>query len=149
MGLIAWIKRLFGATKTDDATGFDPGAFVFIIVRDATGPLERGEVYEDPIDVVLRARELGQVTGGGSQLGEPRADGTQTIAWCGIDVDLLSASKREVALELLRAELRRLGAPIGSELHYTDAGNRLLDSLESDGWRLRQPRDFLHPGFGC
>jgi hypothetical protein len=149
MGLIAWIKGLFGSAKTDAAPGVDPGAFIFIIIRDSTGPLERGEVYEEPIDAALRARDLGQVTGGGSQIGEDRPDGTQTIAWCGIDVDLSSATKCKVALELLRAELRRLEAPIGSELHYTDAGHRLLDRLEEEGWRLRLARDFLHPGFGC
>jgi len=149
MGLIAWIKALFSATKTDAAPDFDPRAFVFIVIRDASGPLERGEVYEDPIDAALRVRELGRVTGGGSQIGEDLPDGTQTIAWCGIDVDLPSATKCGVALELLRAELRRLEAPIGSELHYTDAGDRLLDRLGPDGWQLRLPRDFLHPGFGC
>ncbi|MCC7061692.1 MAG: hypothetical protein IT456_02740 [Planctomycetes bacterium] len=149
MGLITWIKRLFGAARTEGSAGFDPGAFVFVVVRDSSGPLQRGEVYEDPIDAALRARDLGQVTGGGSQLGEAKADGTPTIAWCGIDVDLPSAAELEEALLLLRAELQRLEVPVGSELHYTERGSRFLDRLEANGWQLRQPRDILHPGFRC
>lgn len=45
-------------------------------------------------------------------------------------------------------ELVALGAPVGSELHYTEGSERLLDRLAESGWKLRLPRTFLHPGFG-
>ena len=32
-------------------------------------PIDRGTRYEDPLDMALRGASLGEVTGGGSQLG--------------------------------------------------------------------------------
>ena len=54
----------------------------------------------------------------------------------------------EKGLSLLRNELVDLGAPLGTELHYQDAGERLQDELRSTGWVLRRPRTFLYPRFG-
>jgi hypothetical protein len=55
---------------------------------------------------VLRAAQLGEVTGGGQQLGEGN-----TIVYCGVDVIL---SERVRGLEVLREALERLGAPTGT-----------------------------------
>ena len=44
------------------------------------------------------------------------AEGHRDIEWCGIDVDLLDP---DAGLELLKAELKRLGAPKGTILEYT------------------------------
>ena len=57
--------------------------FVYVRIPEPLGPFERGDKYEDPIETALARANLGEVTGGGQQLGERK-----TIAYCGIDVVL-------------------------------------------------------------
>ncbi|MBE2180806.1 MAG: hypothetical protein IAE97_10070 [Chthoniobacterales bacterium] len=80
--------------------------FFYLKIPENIGPEERGRKYEDPIQAALDRSELGQVTGGGSQLGEGK-----TVEFCGIDV---VTSERDLGLKLLKRELVRLNAPVGS-----------------------------------
>lgn len=125
---------------------FDPEHFVYVKTLDPVGPTDRGREYEDALEEMLAARGLGEISGGGSQLGENEPDGTPTIAFCGIDID---ASDREAVVALLRDRLPSLGAPVGTEIHYTSEGERLQDELRSSGWATGLPRTFLHPYFQC
>ena len=115
------------------------------MIPEDIGPLDRGAKYEDPLEAQLSKSGLGEITGGGSQLGEKRPDGTSAIAFCGIDVDV---NELEPALALLRQALPTLGVPDGTELHYTRGGARLLDAFAGGRWTLGQHREMLHPGFG-
>jgi len=125
---------------------FDPERFIFIKIQGALGPLARGDQYEDPLGNALAQHELGEITGGGSQLGDDKPDGTPSIAFCGIDVD---ATDRDRTLALLRDQLASLRAPVGTEIHYTSSGARLQDDLTSSGWAIGLPRTILHPYFEC
>jgi len=71
-------------------------------------PLDRGQRYEDPLDAALRGKGLGQVTGGGSQLGP---DGE--IEFADIEINVYNLDD---ALSLIIESLQRSGAPVGSEL---------------------------------
>jgi hypothetical protein len=115
------------------------------MIPEALGPVHRGERYEDPIQESLDARGLGEVTGGGSQLGDEQPDGTRPIEFCGLDVELMNL---EQGRALLRSRLVELGAPVGTELHYTVGDTKLQDELGCDGWLLDRLRTFLHPGCG-
>ena len=106
---------------------------------------ERADRFEGPLEVELLRQGLGQITGGGSQMAEPDDDGAPRVEFCGIDVEVTSLS---AGLRLLRRHLSAVGAPVGTELHYTDDGSRLQDELRRNGWLQRRPRTFLHPGFG-
>ena len=55
--------------------------FFHVRIPESIGPLVRGDRYEDPLQKALSAEGLGEVTGGGSQLGEG-----DSIAYCGLDV---------------------------------------------------------------
>lgn len=66
------------------------------------------------------------MSGRGSQLGELKEDGTRDIGWIGIDVELADL---EEGLPMLRAELKRLGAPDGTELEYERDGSMQSDLL--------------------
>ncbi len=90
--------------------------FVFVKLPESIEPLERGRKYEDPLSAALERDNVGEITGGGSQLGELQPDGTRTIEWVGIDVELTDATR---GLATLRAELKRLGAPPGTVMEYT------------------------------
>lgn len=120
--------------------------FIYIKIPESVGPLDRGSKYEDPLDLRLTEAGVGNVSGGGSQLGDERPDGTRLIEFCGIDVDTSDLSR---ALDVVRRELLGLKAPEGTQIHYTQRGIRLQDELRPTGWLVAQPRSFLHPGFGC
>src|SRR5688572_16639659 len=124
MSLFSRIKeKLLGASSSSDAeSNFDPEFFIYIKIPEDIGPVARGEKYEDPLDKQLSLHGLGEVSGAGSQLGAERFDGSSSIAFCGIDIDVTDLQK---ALVLLRDELRTLNAPCGTEIHYTQEGTAL------------------------
>ena len=71
-------------------------------------PLDRGARYEDPLDEALRDAGVGEVTGGGSQLGE-----LNEIEFADIEIEV---SDLDAALPLIIRELEKAGAPTGSQL---------------------------------
>ena len=75
--------------------------FFYIRIPESLGPLARGEKYEDPLGKAMG--NLGEVTGGGSQLGEG-----SSIAYCGIDVIV---TDRAQGLEIIRRAMHACGAP--------------------------------------
>ncbi|MEM9235030.1 MAG: hypothetical protein AAGA69_12430 [Pseudomonadota bacterium] len=72
-------------------------------------PLDRGEHFEDPLEVLLKADGLGEVTGGGTMLSE---DGG--IAFCDIEIEVTSDDDKTVSAVI--AALEDVGAPKGSRL---------------------------------
>ena len=78
----------------------------YVRIPASIQPLERGELFEDPLHQVLMSAGLGEVTGGGSQLGE-----NETIAYCGLDVIV---KDRDRGLQLIRSTMRKLAAPEGT-----------------------------------
>jgi hypothetical protein len=105
--------------------------FVFVRIPESLEPLERAEKYEDPLEESLASSGAGALTGGGAMLSAPDAAGHREIEWCGIDIDLFDFNN---GLELIRTELKRLGAPQGTILEYT------LDGIAYE-------RDIYEPGF--
>ena len=81
-------------------------------------PLDRGEVFEDPLDEILQATGTGRVTGGGTMLG---AEGE--IESCDLEITLPEAT--DAAIGALRRALEGLGAPSGSRLIWNDGANEL------------------------
>lgn len=127
--IVAVLLSACGETSAAASTQDEPGAssvFVFVKIPESIMPVERGEKYEDPLDIALKKAGVGEVTGGGSQLGEPDKDGSPTINWVGIDVDL---TDQATSLPLLKAELKRLGAPQGTTIEYELDGKTTTDVL--------------------
>jgi hypothetical protein len=88
---------------------------IYIKIPAPIEPLERAERFEDPLEEVLERTGVGEISGGGSLLSAPDADGRRTIEYCGIDVDVTDLA---AGLELLRTEMRRLEAPAGTSLEF-------------------------------
>jgi hypothetical protein len=103
------------------STGVD-SVFVFVRVPESIQPLDRASKYEDPLQVALEEAKLGEVTGGGSQMSAPKADGSSDIEWVGIDVELVSLDQ---GLGFLKQQLIRLGVPKGTVLEYERAGKQV------------------------
>jgi hypothetical protein len=117
MGFLKEIKGWLGldpesVTSTDQVNEANP-LFVYVRMPGDIDPLDRHELYADPLDAVLEKEGLGIVTGGGSQLSDE--DSETEVDFCGIDVDLYDAVE---GLQLLRRELLRIKAPPGTMLLY-------------------------------
>jgi hypothetical protein len=85
------------------------GTIVIARLNDRAQPVDRGELYEDPLQELLAEKAWGEVSGGGSQLSEQGE-----IQFCDIEIFLV-----EVTPEILGAiatKLESLGAPVGSRL---------------------------------
>ena len=100
-------------TRTNEVSKSNP-LFVYIKIPGDLDPEDRGEMFEDPLQEALDEEHLGAITGGGSQLSDPNETG-QSIDFCGVDVEIYDPVK---GLDLLRRELMRLQAPIGTMLLY-------------------------------
>jgi hypothetical protein len=87
------------------------------------GPIDRGNRYEDPLDLALRGASLGEVTGGGSQLG---ALGEIEFA----DIEIQVANLDD-ALSVIIDVLQRSGAPVGSQLLGTSGVIREFGEQQS------------------
>jgi hypothetical protein len=146
--MIKLLRRLFGRSQnasSDTQPAWAPRQFVYVMIPGDIQPLVRGQRFEDPLEELLQAAGLGSVSGGGSQLDDPYPDGRPRVAYCGIDIDVVD---RDRALVAIRQKLGELGAPAGTEVHYTEGATRLLDRLVDGTWHERLPRSFKHPGFG-
>lgn len=91
---------------------------------------------EDKIDQLLKTQGAGTVAGWGSSMGEPLPNGTRPVAYTRIDVDVTDIA---AARAILQAHLPALGAPTGTQIHYTLDQKHHEDRLLASGWLLEQP----------
>jgi len=84
---------------------------VMIVARlnDRAQPMDRGELYEEPLCDVLEEARLGEVSGGGTLLGK---DGE--IEFC--EVEILAKDTTAGTIKKVIGTLEKLGAPQGSKL---------------------------------
>jgi hypothetical protein len=115
---------IFGCKPSATAPG--KAQFVFVRIPEQNQPLDRGAKYEDRLDAALKKEGLGEVSGGGTQLSAPDAEGKKSIEWVGLDVDL---SDFERGMPILKRELLRLDAPPDTVLEYTRDGRKTEERL--------------------
>jgi hypothetical protein len=77
-------------------------------------PLDRGDLFEDPLDYVLQESGKGKVTGGGTQLGAQAE-----IEYC--EIEMMVREADEETVNLIVAALEKMGAPNGSRLKFEDS----------------------------
>lgn len=75
-------------------------------------PIDRGNRYEDPLQVALETAQAGAVTGGGSQLNESGG-----IEFADVEIELANL---DAAIDLVANTLEGAGAPQGSEIRHED-----------------------------
>ena len=106
----------------------DAEMFVIVRIPGHIEPLERGELFEDPLDEKLKAAGLGEVTGGGSQLSEEDADGRRTILFCEIEITVKEKDLAK-ACAVIKQEMVRLKVPEGATLYYTSDGAEKVEPI--------------------
>lgn len=81
-----------------------------------------GEKFADPLYAALQAHGFGDLTGGSGQQAEGGG-----MEWISIDIRLVNLTN---ALEFTRRTLQELGAPPGSEIEYTVAGQSVIRPID-------------------
>ena len=106
------LGKLLGIKKRADA--------VLLVARlnDRAQPMDRGELYEDPLDAVLKKHRVGTVTGGGTQVGTDNE-----IEFCDVEIEVFEPAAD--ATMLITTTLEELGAPKGSKLVLEAQGEEL------------------------
>lgn len=92
--------------------------FVVAQLNDRAQPMDRGELYEDPLMEVLQRHRAGDVVGGGTMLREHAE-----IDFCEIEIEVREPADKNI--ELIKETLEALGAPKGSKLRLEAAGEEL------------------------
>lgn len=73
-------------------------------------PIARGDRYEDPLEAFLERNDLGELDGGGTQIGDvPKIEFVDVTFWIRDSDEAISAAVQE---------FERLGAPVGSQLQF-------------------------------
>jgi hypothetical protein len=126
---VAIAAACLAAACADPPASAPAGLFVSVQIPEALMPLERVARYEDPLAAELLKQGLGEITGGGTRFGPRGPDGKQDIVGVDLDVDLADAGR---GLPALRAALRKLHAPAGTELVYDSGGETVKEPLWSD-----------------
>jgi hypothetical protein len=88
----------------------EPGhQYIVVNLNAKLQPLDRLDYFEDPLDEILRSKNIGEVAGGGSLLSE-----SKEIESCDIEIEVNSSTDDVIAI--LKDTLEKLGAPKGSKL---------------------------------
>jgi hypothetical protein len=106
------LGKLFGKKPVTQS------ALVVARMNDRAQPMDRGELYEDPLDEVLRKHRAGSVTGGGTQLSPD-----YEVEFCDIEIEVHEPAAESIAL--IKQTLEALGAPKGSKLLLEAQGEEL------------------------
>jgi hypothetical protein len=109
---------LFKWSKSPAPAPAAVGEMVIARLNARAQPLDRGEVFEDPLSDILQAAGIGEVTGGGTMLGEEGE-----IEFC--DLEIMVPEATDAVLGAIRKALEGLGAPKGSRLIWNDGANEL------------------------
>ncbi len=108
------LKKIFGnlfKTKEKDEQAESSGNYIVATLNDKIMPIDRGEIYEDPLDGFLKEMNYGEVTGGGTSQQE-----SGEIECCDIEICLNSELADENMIKQIINKLEELGAPKGSTL---------------------------------
>jgi len=108
------LSTLFGCKKQPEAAAQteNGGNHVTAQLNHLLMPIDRGERYEDPLDVALSAQGLGE-TSGGNTMQEQSGE----IEFIDVEIDLTDLKK---GVPFVITKLEELGAPKGSILRVHD-----------------------------
>lgn len=103
----------------DDAAAAPEGVYITARLNARLQPMDRGDHFEDPLTDALEDGDLGEVTGGGTQL----ADEPEGIEFCDLEIRLNAAD--DITIVAVTERLEALGAPRGSKLIIGDEGKEV------------------------
>lgn len=86
-------------------------------------PVDRGELYEDPLEEILTSEGLGEIAGSGTQLSKEGE-----VENC--DIEIMIESLNQKTINRIVEILESLGAPKGSKLMFEEGENLSFGKTE-------------------
>lgn len=94
--------------------------YVVAQLNDKIMPIDRGDVYEDPLDEFLKVKYYGEVSGGGTLQAV-----SGEVEYCDVEIKLVDTLSKQAVEEII-SKLESLGAPKGSKLIIEETGEEVL-----------------------
>ena len=108
------LKKFFELSKQPESV-----EYIVAQLNARLQPIERGEVFEDPLDAMLKEHGYGEVSGGGTMMAAEQAG----IHYCDIEIQVKHSSS-DVMTAIIE-KLEELGAPAGSKLKVEQTGDEI------------------------
>ncbi|NSX54756.1 hypothetical protein [Parasulfitobacter algicola] len=110
--------KFFKKKDTPDAQDGPDDRFMIIAQLNArVQPMDRYDCFEEPLNKILKEQEIGEVTGGGTQM----ADEPDGIAHC--DLEIMAVNTTQMTVTTIIEALEKIGAPKGSLLKIPGQDN--------------------------
>jgi hypothetical protein len=106
-------KKLFGSNEEKEK--IPQGSFIVIQLNEKIMPIDRGEIYEEPLDEFLRTNSYGEVTGGGTMQAK-----SGELEFCDMEVLIYEGNDIEKIITEIISNLEIWGAPKGSHIEIED-----------------------------
>lgn len=113
-----FLKKLLGMAKTEESQSDE--SYIVVTLNDKLMPIDRGEIYGDPLDEMLQMVGVGEVTGGGTM---QHASGE--IEYCDLEIRINTDSLNDHQIQMIIDKLESNGAPKGSVLTIEKSGEKL------------------------
>ena len=110
--------------------------FIQLTVRPGVEPQERESRYGDPINAILKENKVGEVTGGGTMLDKPDANGKQGFEFSDIEIEMSSHDKH--GLEVLLEALKKSNFPEDTEIMLWDSNDLKFGNISAFGSYLEK-----------
>jgi tetratricopeptide (TPR) repeat protein len=120
---LMFLKAIEDEDNFEEAVYAEGSSFVVAQLNARLQPIDRGELFEDPLDEILQEANLGRISGGGTMLTDERE-----VAYCDIEINLNELNDQ--SLQKVIQELENLGAPKGSLLKM---GKQAIEFGVSEG----------------
>ena len=112
-----FLKKLLGMAKTKKSPSDE--SYIVVTLNDKLMPIDRGEIYGDPLEEFLQAEGIGEVTGGGTM---QHASGE--IEYCDLEICINTDSLNDRQIKMIIDKLESNGAPKGSVLTIEKTGEK-------------------------
>ncbi len=126
MSLFSFFKKDPSVTPSKDSSESN---FIILTITPGVEPAERESKYGNPINTLLQEKTVGEVTGGGTMLGEPDKDNKQTFEFSDIEIEMTSHSKD--GLKILLNGLRENNFPENTEIMLWDSPQTKFSNITS------------------
>ena len=121
------IKKLLGGLFKKEK--IEESNFIVATLNDKIMPIDRGEIYEDPLDEILVAENIGEVSGGGTM-----QEKSGEIDYCDVEIKLNGTEIDRTAINKIIEKLENLGAPKGSVMNVEKTQEKInFGKLEGIG----------------
>jgi hypothetical protein len=116
------IKQLFNKVfrVNEKSESEISGSIIVVQLNEKIMPIDRGVLYEDPLDEFLNLNEYGEVTGGGTMQAQ-----NGEIEFCDIEILIYESNNIKKTIGVIIEKLEGWGAPKNSHITIEQTGEQI------------------------